>query len=166
MATPLSEEEVLRQTWARIKRRIPYESGNYPYVAARVKAKKAALYPQDTYARLLQMEIPQIARFLGEGPYKDEILALGAQVRGVDLVERATANHLPKGGRARDGAPLAHLYSPPLLGDIEPRTEPSRLFHEFVRREVDILNLRTLLRVWRTKSAVDRPVFLDGGLEL
>ena len=261
MATPLSEEEVLRQTWAGIKRRIPYESGNYPYVAARVKAKKAALYPQDTYARLLQMEIPQIARFLGEGPYKDEILALGAQVRGVDLVERATANHLAKvftqiiemsEGRLRDmvarylerwdvsniktilrgrlyGASpadieedivaagsldtsflhalvgketveevfdalggtifeearrqmgesfdptkglaayedaLAHVYYRHLLADIEPRTEPSRLFHEFVRREVDILNLRTLLRVWRTKSAVDRPVFLDGGLEL
>ena len=261
MATSLSEEEVLQQYWREFKRRIPYESGNYPYVAARVKAKKAALYPLDTYTRLLQMEIPQIARFLGEGPYKEEILALGAQLRGVDLVERATANHLAKvftqiiemsEGHLRDmvaryldrwdvsniktilrgrlyGASaadieedivaagslhasflhtlvgkdtveevfdalagtiyeearrrmgdafdptkglaayedaLAHIYYSHLLAEIEPRTEPSRLFHTFVRREVDVLNLRTLLRVWRTKSTVDRPVFLEGGLEL
>lgn len=261
MATQVSEEEVLQQYWKSLKRRIPYESGNYPYVTARVRAKKAALYPQETYTRLLQMEIPQIARYLGEGPYKEEILALGARLRGVDLIERATANHLAKvftkiiemsEGRLRDmvaryldrwdvsniktilrgklyGATpveieedlvaagslgptflhelvgkdtveevfqalegtiyeearrqlgdsfdpakglaayedaLAHVYYRHLLSEIEPRTEPSRLFHEFVRREVDILNLRTLLRIWRAKSSMTRPMFLQGGLEL
>ncbi|MEK6851718.1 MAG: V-type ATPase subunit, partial [Candidatus Thermoplasmatota archaeon] len=86
----------LRRARRRVRDRIPYESGNYPYVTARVKAKKAALYPADVYPRLLQMEIPQIARLLGEGPYREEIVALGAKVRGVDLVERATSGNLAK----------------------------------------------------------------------
>jgi V/A-type H+-transporting ATPase subunit C len=72
----------------------------------------------------------------------------------------------PTKGLAAYEDALAHIYYRHLLAEIEPRTEPSRLFHEFVRRELDILNVRTLLRVWRTKSAVDRPVFLEGGLEL
>jgi V/A-type H+-transporting ATPase subunit C len=58
------------------------------------------------------------------------------------------------------------VYYRRLLAAIQPRTEPSRLFNEFVRREIDILNVKTLLRVWRSKSTFDRPVFLEGGLEL
>ena len=261
MAAQVTAEAVLRAYWRRIQERIPYESGNYPYVAARVRAKKASLYPPETYPRLLQMEIPQIARFLGEGPYKEEVLALGARLRGVDLIERATADNLAKvftqiigmsEGRLRDmvaryldrwdvaniktilraklyGAAvadveedlvaagsldasflralveketvddvfsalegtiyeearrlmgesfdpakgvaayedaLAHVYYRHLLASIQPRTEPTRLFHEFVRREVDIVNLKTLLRVWRSKAAFERPVFLEGGLEM
>ena len=261
MAAQVSPEVSLPEYWRRLQQRVPYEPGNYPYVTARVKAKKASLYPEDTYARLLQMEIPQIARFLGEGPYKEEILALGARLRGVDLIERATADNLAKTfthliemseGRLRDmvagyldrwdvsniktilrgklyGATteeieedlvaagsldasflrdlveeesidtvfealegtiyqearegmgesfnpsegmadyedaLAHVYYRHLLASIQPRTDPSRLFHEFVRREIDILNLKTLLRVWRSKASFARPVFLDGGLEM
>ncbi|HEV8595242.1 MAG TPA: ATP synthase A1 subunit C [Thermoplasmata archaeon] len=257
----MTEEEVLREYRRKLREKIPYEPGNYPYVTARVKAKKASLYPEDTYARLLQMEIPQIARFLGEGPYKEEILALGARLRGVDLVERATADNLAKtfthliemsegglremvagyldrwdvaniktilrgklygasvadveedlvpagsldatflaklveadsvdavfkalggtiyaearAGMAENFDPatgmadyedaLAHVYYHRLLASIPPRTEPSRLFHEFVRREIDILNLKTLLRVWRSKATFQRPVFLEGGLDL
>jgi len=261
MAAQVTEEEVLRAYWTKIQKRIPYEPGNYPYVTARVRAKKAALYPQETYVRLLQMEIPGIARFLGEGPYKEQLLALGARLRGVDLIERATADNLAKvftqliamsEGRLRDmvsryldrwdvaniktilrgklyGAPtadveedlvaagslddaflrslveketiddvfkalegsiyeeardelgesfdlakdmaayedaLSHVYYRHLLESIQPRTEPSRRFNEFVRREIDILNLKTLLRVWRAKATFAHGVFLAGGLEL
>src|SRR3970282_1689710 len=261
MAAPVSELQTLRASWTHARERVPYESGNYPYVTARVKEKKALLYPRDTYAKLLQMEIPQIARFLGEGLYKEELLALGARLHGVDLIERATADNLAavftqiiamcegrlrdmvsryldrwdvaniktilrgklygasaadveedlvaagsldasflrtlvaretvdevfkalegsiyeeardEMGDAFDPAPgmgayedaLAHIYYRHLLESIQPRTEPSRLFNEFVRREIDILNLKTLLRVWRAKATFDRPVFLNGGLEL
>jgi len=261
MATLVKAEADLREYWRRLVAKVPYEPGNYPYVTARVKAKKASLYAADTYPRLMQMEIPQIARFLGEGGYKQQIVALGARLRGVDLIERATADNLAQvfrqiidmcEGRLRDmvarhldrwdvtniktilrgklyGASaaeieedlvaagsldasfltrlvgmetveqvfealkgtiyeearrqmgdafdpskgfaayedaLAHVFYRHLLAEIQPRTEPSRLFHEFVRREIDILNLKTLLRVWRSKSTLDRPVFLDGGLEL
>lgn len=261
MAALVTGEEDLRTYWKRLASKVPYEPGNYPYVTARVRAKKASLYSEDVYPRLLQMEIPQIGRFLGEGTYKEEILALGTRLRRVDLIERATADNLATvftriiamcEGRLRDmvarylerwdvaniktilrgklfgaGAAeieedlvaagrldaaflrtlvaqenvegvfgalegtiydearqsmgesfdpakglaayedaLAHVYYRHLLEDIQPRTDPSRLFHEFVRREIDILNLKTFLRVWRSKSTFDRPVFLEGGMEL
>lgn len=261
MATRVTGDEEFKEYWRRVLSKVPYEPGNYPYVTARVKAKKASLYAADTYPRLLQMEIPQIARFLGEGGYKEQILALGAQLRGVDLIERATADNLaqvfrqiiemcegrlkemvarhldrwdvaniktilrgkvygatneeieedlvaagsldasflrklvalesvekvfgalkgtiyeearrqmgaafdPSKGMAAYEDALAHVFYRHLLAVIQPRTEPSQLFHKFVRREIDILNLKTLLRVWRTKSSFDRPVFLEGGLEL
>lgn len=261
MAAQVSEPDALTAYRELVLDRIPYESGNYPYVTARVKAKKAYLYPSDTYAKLLQMEIPQIARFLGEGVYKEEIVALGARVRGVDLIERATADNLAKvftqiiemseGGlremvalylgrwdvsniktilrgklygataaeiledlvaagsldasflqalvgketveevfaalegtiyaeaRRQMGEPfdpakhlagyedaLSHVYYRRLLASIRPSTDASRLFLEFMRREIDILNLKTLLRVWKAKATFDRPIFLDGGIEL
>lgn len=261
MATEVDELAKIREGWRRAAQHIPYESGNYPYVTARVKAKKALLYPPDTYAKLLQMEIPQIARFLGEGAYKEEILALGAKLRGVDLIERATADNLAKvfthiiemsegglrdmvsryldrwdvyniktivrgklyGASAREilddvvaaGSledeflqelanketvdevfavlegtiyaealrevgdrfdpetgvaayedALSHVYYRDLLASIEPRTDPSRFFLEFVRADIDILNLKTLLRAWKSKATFDHAVFLDGGLEL
>src|SRR3989442_5411027 len=78
----------------RIKRWIPLESGNYPYVTARVRAKKGALLSADVYERMLQMEIPQIARVLSEGAYKEQILALASKVFGVDLIELATSRNL------------------------------------------------------------------------
>src|SRR5207247_5244378 len=52
------------------------------------------LLTKDVYERMLQMEIPQIARVLGEGAYKEEILALAARVSGVDLIEVATSRNL------------------------------------------------------------------------
>src|SRR5437899_5864011 len=78
----------------RIKRWIPLESGNYPYVTARVRAKKGALLSADVYERMLQMEIPQIARVLSEGAYKEQILVLATKVSGVDLIEIATSRQL------------------------------------------------------------------------
>ena len=63
--------------FSRLRKRIPLESGNYPYATARVRAKKSVLLSKDTYDRMLQMETPQIARLLSEGGYKDQILALG-----------------------------------------------------------------------------------------
>jgi len=261
MAEEVAEPDLLRQGYRWIADRVPYESGNYPYVTARVRAKKASLYPADTYAKLLQMEIPAIARFLGEGAYKEELLALGARIRGVDLIERATADNLARvfthliamcegGLRAivagyldrwdvtniktilrgrlygaaradivedlvaagsfdesflhslvdaetiddvfaelegtiyavarrqlgegfdvtKDMAAyedaLSHVYYRRLLGAVLPNTEASRIFLEFLRKEIDILNLKTLLRVWKAKATFEHPIFLDGGLEL
>ncbi len=87
--------------WPRLHRlrervRLPIDTGNYPYVTARVKAKKSALLPREAYARLLKMSIPEISRTLGEGDYKEEILELGARYAGVDLIELATRDRLAK----------------------------------------------------------------------
>ena len=37
---------------------------------------------------------------------------------------------------------------------------------EFVRREIDIVNLRTLLRLWASKATLRYDPFVDGGLEI
>lgn len=67
---------------------------HFAYLNARVQAMRGRLLPRDTYPKLLQMEIPQIARFLGETEYKPEIESLAKQYRGVDLVEYALNRNL------------------------------------------------------------------------
>jgi len=241
--------------------RIPVESGNYPYVTARLKAKKSLLYPKDMYAKMLQMEIPEIARIIGEGEYKPEVLRMGTRLSGVHLIEAATAENLariftqiinfseghlkvmvheyldrwdvrniktifraklygaptqeiidrlvPAGSftdkflyelagmdgmgpifEALEGTifdralnylgkepadltrlaeyedALSHVYYEELLDAIPPSTFGSRLFRRFVQREIDLLNLKTLLRLWTRGVKLEREVFLYGGLEM
>ena len=255
----VNEELYRRYRW--VRERIPIESGNYPYVTARVKAKRGLLMPEETYGRLLQMSIPEIARFLGEREYKDEMVALGAKYAGVDLIEMAMSRNLAKTytqiyefceGDLRTmvarylgrwdlenvktivrgkvhGAPMreieedlvaagsfgeeflqdlvaadrledvfadlegtiyaqaldilkerpgqvsnwaawedlvSKLYYQELLSSIPPSTDANRLMREFVQREIDIVNLKTLLRAWAAKAAFARSIFLPGGREL
>ena len=70
--------------------------GNYAYACARVKARKSLLLPRDTYVKLLNMEIPEIGRFVGEGQYRKEIDELSGRTAGVDLVEAATYLNLAR----------------------------------------------------------------------
>ncbi|MFQ5986497.1 MAG: ATP synthase A1 subunit C [Thermoplasmata archaeon] len=241
--------------------RLPIDRGNYPYVTARVKAKKSLLLSPETYERLLQMDVPQIARFLGEGQYHDEMLALGARYDGVDLVEMATRNNLAQvftqilgfsEGSLRDmighyldrwdvwsvktilrgkfyGATaeeiledviaagsldlaflerlvslekieevvealedtpylsavlgltaageevptlapyedlLDRIYYVHLLQVIPPSSEPTTLFHNFVRLEIDVVNLKTLLRVLGVEGIQERQIFIPKGRHL
>ena len=247
--------------YRQVRQRIPIETGNYPYVTARVKAKRALLLPKDTYDRLLLMEVPEIARFLGEREYKAEMLALGARYAGVDLIENAVTRNLAKtynqiyefsegslrtmvgqyldrydlenikaivrskayGATAdevfEDLVPagsfseeflrelvematlddlfkalqgtiyatafaalrkkpsevgnwsewedrVSRLYYAAFLAAIAPSTEANRFMRQFVKREIDIVNLKTLLRAWAAKAKFEREVFLDGGDEL
>src|SRR3989440_4778798 len=96
MAAPVNPQtsSYLGQYWRRVMRYLPIESGNYPYVTARVRAKKAALLSPDVYERMLQMEIPQIARVIVEGAYKAEVHALASRASGGDLIELATSRNL------------------------------------------------------------------------
>src|SRR5437667_8066351 len=61
---------------------------------------------------------------------------------------------------------LTKLYYDNLLVVIPERTEGTRLMREFVRREIDIVNLRTLLRLWASKATLRYDPFVDGGLEI
>ncbi|HLE54504.1 MAG TPA: ATP synthase A1 subunit C [Thermoplasmata archaeon] len=255
----LRDRVMRRYRW--IRERIPIETGNYPYVTARVKAKRASLLPQETYERLLLMELPEIARFLGEREYKAQMLALGAKYSGVDLIEYAVSRNLAETynriyefsegslramvGRYLDrydleniktivraktyGASVeeveedlisagsfseefldrlvempsldevfeelsgtiyaaalgilkkkpsqvtnwsewedlvSRLYYAQLLASIPPATEANRFMREFIQREIDILNLKTLLRAWTAKATFEREIFLEGGYEL
>src|SRR5207249_9964134 len=85
------EYEGLLRRYRWIRERIPYDTGNYPYVTARVRARRAALILQETYSRILQMEIPEIARFLSLREFKVEMLALAARYSCVDLTDLATS---------------------------------------------------------------------------
>jgi len=63
--------------------------GNYAFVNARVKVKKGMLIGAETYAKLLQMSIPEIIRFVQETQYKDEVDELAIKYSGINLVEHA-----------------------------------------------------------------------------
>jgi V/A-type H+-transporting ATPase subunit C len=251
--------EAYRGLFRRLRDKIPIELGNYPYVTARVKAKKALLLPRDTYEKMLQMSIPEIARLLGEGEYKEEIVALGTRYTGVDLVEMATRNNLarvftqiiefsegplkemiarfldrwdvwniktilrgkfygasqeeivediiPAGSFSREflerlvmmdtvdeivealegtiygqallGLPatlegartlapyedvLDRVYYEYLLEAVPPSSEPTKLFHSFVRMEIDVVNVKTLLRFRGIEEIMERQIFIKRGL--
>jgi len=72
------------------------ESGNYEYVTARVRARKAALFDDDDYRKLVRMGPGGIARFMEETEYESEMNELGARHSGVDLVEYALNRNLAK----------------------------------------------------------------------
>ncbi len=221
------------------KRWSVFSSGNYPYVCARVRAKRALLLPKDTYVKLLMMDTHEITRFLGESHYKKEITELGLKYTGFDLVEqalnrnlvelyhqilrfcegdlysmlsvylqredvwniktilrgksyKANNNEIMSAIRSAGKYPeeywrdliqnsktveetilnlkendyyetirplkdewelhpaecenkLEQAYYTSLLGSIHSRSEPNRLFLEFIRREIDLMNIKTLL---------------------
>lgn len=71
-------------------------SSNPEYVNARVRARRAALFGDDEYRKLVRMGPSEIARFMEETEYETEINALGARYGGVDLIEYALHRNLAK----------------------------------------------------------------------
>jgi V/A-type H+-transporting ATPase subunit C len=71
-------------------------SGNYEYVTARVRSRRAALFDDDDYRKLVRMGTGEIARFMEETEYESEMNALGSRYSGVDLVEYALNRNLAK----------------------------------------------------------------------
>jgi V/A-type H+/Na+-transporting ATPase subunit C len=70
--------------------------GNYAYAAARVKTRKAFLYKRETYLKLMQMDLPEISRFIEESKYKQEIDELATKYSGIDLLEYALNMNLAR----------------------------------------------------------------------
>jgi V/A-type H+-transporting ATPase subunit C len=71
-------------------------TSNPEYVNARVRSRKAALYDDEDYRKLLRMGPAEIARFMEESSYESSINALGSRYSGVDLVEYALNRDLAK----------------------------------------------------------------------
>ncbi len=71
-------------------------SGNYEYVTARVRSRRAALFDDDDYRKLVRMGTSEIARFMEESEYESEMNALGARHSGGDLIEYALNRNLAK----------------------------------------------------------------------
>jgi len=69
---------------------------NPEYVTARVRARRSALYGDEEYRKLIRMGAAEIARFMEESDYEDEINALGSRHSGVDLIEYALNLNLAK----------------------------------------------------------------------
>lgn len=105
---------------------------DYPYMYARISAKRAKLLDQQDYENLLKMQPNQIAKKLGEGDYSDEIDELGARYDGVELVELALNRNLSN--------TMQHLTK------IAPESL-SQVVNAYLRK-YDVLTVKRLLR-WK-----------------
>ena len=63
--------------------------GFYPYTYVRTSVMKSLLFRKDDYSRMLKMSFNEIAKFLQESNYKNEINQLAAGYSGADLLELA-----------------------------------------------------------------------------
>ncbi|NHN46716.1 V-type ATP synthase subunit C [Halostella sp. JP-L12] len=69
---------------------------NPEYVNARVRARRAKLFSDEDYRKLVRMGPSEIARFMEETEYESEINALGSRHSGVDLIEYALNRNMAK----------------------------------------------------------------------
>jgi V/A-type H+-transporting ATPase subunit C len=105
-------------------------SGNYAYVATRVRARKTFLLRRDTYPKLLLRDVHEVARTLQEGQYKREVEELGGKYSGARLVEMATRLNL-----ARDYSAILRWSN----GEL------GRMLGIYLQR-YDVYNIKTVLR--------------------
>ncbi|MFB6213763.1 MAG: V-type ATPase subunit [Candidatus Nanohaloarchaea archaeon] len=105
---------------------------DYPYMYARVSAKRAKLLDTGDYENLVKMQPNEIARNLEEGDYREDINELGARHEGVELVELALNRNLSR--------TLTHLseIAPPELEEVI----------ETYLRKYELTSLKRLLR-WK-----------------
>jgi len=71
-------------------------SPNPEYVNGRVRARRAALFSDDEYRKLVRMSPSEIARYMEESEYEREINELGTRHSGVDLIEYSLNRNLAK----------------------------------------------------------------------
>jgi len=94
---------------------------------------KTKLVPAEMYARMMSMDMSEIARYLEETQYKDEIDALSKDYSGVELIEHATFANMANTFRKLERVSI---------------DEPSFLILEYLRR----------WDVWNIKDALARQV--------
>lgn len=109
--------------------------GSYPYINARVRAMKADLIPKGEYAKLAKMGLPEIARYLQETRYKEEINEFAPKYGGADLIEQAINKN------------IGHTFSK--LLDIS--TGEIRSLLEAYLGRWDLWNLKAIMRAKQSK---------------
>ncbi len=102
----------------------------YAYIVARVRGMKGKLIPKDMYPKFLNMDIPEITRFIGESEYKKDVDELGKKYKGTDLFEHALNQN------------LALTYRK--LIEVS-QNEANYIITEYLRYW-DIWNIKTILR--------------------
>jgi V/A-type H+-transporting ATPase subunit C len=107
------------------------ERGSNPeYVNARARSRKAKLFDEEEYGKLVRMGTGEIARFMEETHYEREVNELGSRHAGVDLVEYALNHNM-----ARDFDDLLRWADGSLYAKI------ARYLRKF-----DAWNVKTVLR--------------------
>jgi V/A-type H+-transporting ATPase subunit C len=102
----------------------------YAYIVARVRAMKSKLIPREMYPKFMNMEIPEITRYIEESGYKKDVDELGKKYKGIDLIEHALNQN------------LALTYRK--LIEVS-QDEANYLITEYLR-SWDIWNIKTILR--------------------
>ena len=72
------------------------ETSNFEYVTTRVRVRKSKLFDDEDYRKLVRMQPNEIARFMEETEYSEEIDKLGSRHSGVDLIEYALHMNMAK----------------------------------------------------------------------
>ncbi|MFH0966273.1 MAG: V-type ATP synthase subunit C [Methanobacteriota archaeon] len=67
---------------------------SYIYICTRLTVRKARLIQPDQYMRLLNMDLNQISRFIGETEYQTEVNELAGSLSGINLIEAALTRNL------------------------------------------------------------------------
>src|SRR5574341_2570269 len=114
-------------------------SVKYAYIVARVRAMKGKLIPKDMYPKFLNMEIPEITRFIEESDYKKDVDELGKKYTGTDLIEHALNQN------------LALTYRK--LIEVS-QNEANYLITEYLRFW-DIWNIKTILKNHKAHTDTD-----------
>jgi len=112
---------------------------NYPYVCARVKAKKSFLLSKDVYHRMLGMGLAEIGRYLGETQYREEMSTLSNKYSGATLIEIGISQNLAKTYTDIISFSGGHL---------------KQLVAEYLHRW-DIYNVKTIIRGKVTKASLE-----------
>jgi V/A-type H+-transporting ATPase subunit C len=119
-------------------------TANYEYVVARVRHRRAALFSDDEYRKLLRMGPGEIARFMEETQYESAVNELGSRYSGVDLIEYALNRNLAEN-----------------FDDLL-RWSDGRLYEQVARylRKFDVWNVKTVIR-GRYSDATDEEIRED-----
>ncbi|RQG91838.1 V-type ATP synthase subunit C [Natrarchaeobius chitinivorans] len=107
-----------------------FGASNPEYVNGRVRSRRASLFADEDYRKLIRMGPSGIARFMEESEYEREINQLGTRFSGVDLIEYALNRNLAK-------------HFDDLLDWSE-----GRLYDLIARylRKFDVWNIKTIIR--------------------
>ncbi|NHN41864.1 V-type ATP synthase subunit C [Halorubellus sp. JP-L1] len=70
------------------------QGANPEYVNARIRARRAKLFDDEDYRKLVRMGPGEISRYMEESEYETEMNALGSRYSGVDLIEYALNRNL------------------------------------------------------------------------
>lgn len=106
------------------------ELGFYPYTYVRASVMKSLLFRKDEYQKMLKMGFNEIAKFLQESHYRNEINQLATEYSGSDLLELALNRNL-----AGSFKKLINISHPNLR----------ILINEYIKRK-DIDDIKTILR--------------------